>query len=93
MSPPDFQADQLNNPGPRYPAMSRRNHEQGTATLRVLVSAEGRAQDLTVATTSGFKRLDDAALQAVRNWKFVPAKQAGHAVTAYVLVPVTFALS
>lgn len=90
--PPDFMADQLNNPGPRYPSASRRAHEEGTVMLKVLVSPDGRAQDLTVATSSGFSRLDEAALATVKRWAFVPAKKAGKAVSAWVLVPVTFDL-
>ncbi len=90
--PPDFSADQLNNAGPRYPSASRRAHEEGTVMLKVLVSPDGRAQDLMVATSSGFARLDDAALATVKRWAFLPAKQAGRPVSAWVLVPVTFAL-
>ncbi len=90
--PPDFSADQLNNPGPRYPSASRRSHEEGTVMLKVLVSPDGRAQQLAVANSSGFARLDDAALATVKRWAFVPARQAGRAVAAWVLVPVTFEL-
>lgn len=90
--PPDFSADQLNNAGPRYPSASRRAHEEGTVMLKVLVSPDGRAQDLMVATSSGFARLDDAALATVKRWAFVPARQAGRPVSAWVLVPVTFEL-
>jgi len=90
--PPDFSADQLNNAGPRYPSASRRAHEEGTVMLKVLVAPDGRAQDLMVATSSGFARLDDAALDTVRRWAFLPARQAGQPVSAWVLVPVTFEL-
>ena len=92
VTPPDFDADQLDNPGPRYPAMSRRNHEQGTTIVRVLVSLEGRPQQISLQTSSGFKRLDEAALEAIKRWKFLPAKQAGRPVTAWVEVPFNFAL-
>lgn len=90
--PPDFTADQLNNPGPRYPSASRRAREEGTVMLKVLVSPDGRAQELLVATSSGFTRLDDAAMATVKRWAFLPAKKAGRAVSAWVLVPVTFAI-
>ncbi len=90
--PPDFTADQLNNPGPRYPSASRRSREEGTVMLKVLVSPDGRAQELLVATSSGFTRLDEAALATVKRWAFLPAKKAGKAVSAWVLVPVTFAI-
>ncbi|MFC3712173.1 energy transducer TonB [Sphingoaurantiacus capsulatus] len=90
--PPDFTADQLNNPGPRYPSASRRAREQGTVMLKVLVSPDGRAQEMLVATSSGFVRLDEAAMATVKRWAFLPAKKAGKAVSAWVLVPVTFAI-
>jgi protein TonB len=87
-----FNAHYLENPQPAYPGLSRRLHEQGRVTLRVLVSASGTAQEVQVRTSSGFPRLDDAALQTVRNWKFVPAKRGAEAVSAWVLIPISFKL-
>lgn len=92
VTPPDFSASQLGNPGPAYPFLSRRAKEQGVVTLRVLVTEAGRAGEIRVETSSGFERLDKAALATVKRWKFLPARQAGKAVAAWVLVPVTFAL-
>lgn len=90
--PPDFSAAQLDNPGPAYPYLSRRAREEGVVTLKVLVTEQGRADSIAVDESSGFERLDKAALATVRRWRFVPARQAGHAVAAWVLVPITFAL-
>ncbi|MXP25049.1 TonB family protein [Altererythrobacter indicus] len=90
--PPDFSAGQLNNPGPSYPYLSRKAKEQGVVLLRVLVSADGRAETLKVEKTSGFDRLDKAALATVKKWRFVPASQAGKPRQAWVLVPITFSL-
>jgi protein TonB len=92
VTPPDFSAGQLANPGPSYPYLSRKAREEGVVTLRVLVSAEGRAKQLSVERSSGFERLDEEALKTVRRWRFLPARRAGEAVEAWVLVPVTFAL-
>jgi periplasmic protein TonB len=64
--------------------------EQGKVVLRVSVSAEGLPTDVRVETSSGFPRLDDAAIRAVRTWRFTPAKQSGKSVSASVLVPVSF---
>ncbi len=89
---PDFLAGQLNNPGPSYPYLSRKAHEEGVVLLRVLVSAEGSAKDLEVEKSSGYSRLDKAALATVRKWRFLPARRAGEAVEAWVIVPVTFSL-
>lgn len=93
ITPPDFKAAQLNNPGPAYPYLSRKAREQGVVLLRVTVSASGGAKTLSVARSSGYDRLDRAALNAVKKWRFVPAKQAGQSIEAIVLVPVTFSLS
>jgi protein TonB len=66
---------------------------QGTTVVRVLVSSEGRPQRVAVETSSGVQLLDDAALEAVRQWSFVPAKQGQRAVAAEVNVPMRFRLT
>ena len=91
-SQPRFDAGYLKNPGPAYPAASRRLREEGRVVLRVLVEADGRASEVTIKTSSGFPRLDQAAENAVRRWKFVPARQGDDAVRAAVLVPIVFNL-
>ncbi len=93
ITPPSFVAAYLDNPPPAYPASSKRFGETGTVTLRVQVGANGRAESVEVAQSSGFERLDRAALDAVRRWKFLPARQGDQAVAASVLVPLNFELS
>ena len=90
--PPRLDAAYLNNPPPAYPAFSRRAGEQGKVMLRVHVSAQGSADEVTLGISSGFPRLDETALATVRQWRFVPARQGEQAVAAWVLVPVTFRL-
>jgi protein TonB len=85
-----FDADYLHNPAPAYPAQSRRLKEEGTVLLLVRVSVEGTPLSVEVRNTSGFERLDEAGLQAVRQWRFVPAKRGGENVAASVLVPIQF---
>jgi periplasmic protein TonB len=92
VQPPLFDADYLNNPAPIYPSLSRRAGEQGRVTLRVHVDASGVADAVEIKDSCGFPRLDMAALEAVRKWKFVAAKQGEQAVAAWVLVPITFSL-
>ena len=60
--------------------------------LRVLVGADGQAQAVDIAASSGFERLDRAAQDAVRRWRFVPARRGNDAVAAYVNVPIAFSL-
>lgn len=87
-----FDADYLKNPAPEYPAMSKRNGEEGRVLLLVQVNAEGHPTDVTIKQSSTFVRLDQAALNAVRGWRFVPAKRGGEAIAASVVVPLTFKL-
>src|SRR3546814_18621816 len=76
ITPPDFNADYLNNPAPRYPVESRRLREQGTVAIKVLVGHEGTVQELKLAESRGHSRLVKAALLAVRKLRFARAKHA-----------------
>lgn len=90
--PARFDAAYLRNPPPRYPPESRAAGEAGRVLLRVSVSADGRAESVELAVSSGHDRLDAAALAAVRRWRFAPARQGGEAVAATVTVPILFKL-
>ena len=89
---PNFNANYLDNPAPVYPSLSRRLGEQGNVLLRVYVELDGLPSTVEVRSSSGSERLDQSALDAVRRWKFVPAKQGGQVVSAWVLVPILFNL-
>ena len=90
--PPRFNADYLQNPAPAYPSLSRRIGEQGKVILRVLVSPDGLPERVELKTSSGSRRLDQAAVDTVKQWKFVPARQGNLKVEAWVLVPIVFTL-
>ena len=66
--------------------------EQGRVMLRVLVNTRGTADEVQVRTSSGISRLDEAAVETVKRWKFVPAKRGNDAVSAWVLIPISFTL-
>jgi periplasmic protein TonB len=74
---PSSEGDYLHNPKPLYPAMSKRLGEQGSVDIRIFVSAEGLPQKVELLKTSGFERLDQAALAVVMRWTFVPGKRGG----------------
>lgn len=93
ISEPIFDANYLDNPAPVYPKLSRQRKEQGVVLLRVHVLASGTADQLEVLESSGFDRLDEAALRAVKRWQFVPAKHGNELVSAWVRVPVRFNLN
>lgn len=86
-------ANYLRNPPPKYPAESRKLREQGVVLLKVSVSADGRAADVQLQRTSGFARLDEAAVRAVRRWEFDPARVGVTPVASAVEVPVRFGLN
>jgi protein TonB len=92
VDPPRFNADYLDNPTPAYPPVSRRLGEQGRVLLRVQVTAGGTAKNVVLHKSSGFSRLDQVAVDTVRRWKFVPARQGDQPVDAWVIVPIQFSL-
>jgi protein TonB len=92
VTPPVLNAAYLRNPAPRYPASARRAGTQGTVTLRVQVTREGLAARVDVEKSSGSPHLDAAALEAVKAWRFVPARQGAEPVESRVLVPIVFRL-
>ena len=92
VTPPGLNAAYLRNPAPRYPASARRAGTQGTVTLRVQVTREGLAARVDVEKSSGSPHLDAAALEAVKAWRFVPARQGVEPVESWVLVPIVFRL-
>ena len=77
---------------PSYPATPRRLGIQGTTLLRVHVLADGRIRDVLVEKSAGHPELDDAATDAVRRWRFDPARRGSDAVAMWVLLPVEFKL-
>jgi protein TonB len=93
VSAPDFRAAYLNNPPPPYPRAARRNGEEGTVTLRVLVNQDGLPTQVELERSSGSSLLDTAAREAVKNWRFAPARRAGAPIAAWVIVPVIFRLT
>jgi protein TonB len=82
----------LDNPKPPYPLMSRRLNEEGKVVLNVCVSLSGLVEKLKLEKTSGYQRLDDIALETVKKWKFIPAKNQDRDINACYLLPVQFIL-
>lgn len=82
----------LSNPAPAYPEAARRARQEGLVLLEVAVSSEGRAARVDVRDSSGYPILDRAAREAVRDWRFQPARFGAVAVESVVEVPVRFRL-
>lgn len=90
---PDLTAAYLHNPPPHYPVRARRRGIEGVVLLEVALDAGGRPVSVAVKRGSGHPGLDEAALMAVRQWKFTPAKRGGRAAAATVEVPIRFSLN
>lgn len=89
---PSKDADYLNNTPPEYPALSNRRREQGKVVVRALIGVDGTASQATIQTSSGFYRLDQAALATVLKWRYVPGKRGGVPEAMWFDVPVNWVL-
>jgi protein TonB len=85
-------ANDSDNPKPKYPNVARTQGWQGNVILKVLVSAKGNSEQVTVLQSSGHDLLDQAAVDAVKQWRFVPAKRGGTAIASTENVPINFKL-
>lgn len=77
---------------PRYPLESRRKREQGTVLLMLTLALDGSVESVAISRSSGFARLDDAALDAVRRWRWNPVIQDGEPVRVRGVVEIPFLL-
>lgn len=82
----------LRNPPPIYPQVARERGYEGTVVLDVEVLASGEAGAVRVLESSGHDVLDEAAVRALRQWRFRPARRWRHPVTFWVEIPITFRL-
>lgn len=89
----DLSSSMIHAPSPRYPTESRRKREQGTVLLAVVLGPDGNVADIRIARSSGHSRLDEAALRAVRRWRWSPTIRNGEAVQVRGTVPVDFLIS
>jgi protein TonB len=80
------------SPKPHYPYSARQEGRQGTVLLAVLVDEEGQSQSLEVSRSSGVEALDKAAIEAVRRWRFNPARDGDKKVPSWVKIPIEFRL-
>lgn len=88
----NYRANYAHNPKPEYPAIAKSRGWQGKVLLRVQVSAQGTSQSVAIEQSSGREILDEAAMEAVKQWKFVPARRGDTSVASSVIVPIVFTL-
>jgi periplasmic protein TonB len=77
---------------PTYPASARNLGVQGTTLLHVLVADDGRVAEVVVKQSAGHADLDRAAIDAVRRWRFEPARRGTEPVEMWVQLPFEFRL-
>lgn len=92
VTPPRADAAMLNNPAPAYPAQSRRLREEGRVLFDVYILPDGSVGQIKLKRSSGFSRLDDAALEAVRRWRYIPAKRGNEPIPYWYVQPLDFQL-
>ncbi len=90
--PPRSDAAHLNNPAPAYPLLSRRLGEQGRVHLDVYILADGSVGEIKLKRSSGHPRLDQAALEGVRHWRYQPARRGNEAIPYWYVQPLVFSL-
>jgi protein TonB len=88
-----IEANYLYNPKPPYPRISNRLRETGTVVLRISVGVDGIPQKIDLQQSSGFDRLDTAALDGVKSWRFTPCHIDGKPTATAFVVPLPFNLN
>jgi protein TonB len=86
----DLSTKMLSFTAPSYPIESRRAKEEGTVTLSLLLGLDGHVAEISVTGSSGSARLDKAALEAVRKWRWAPVTRNGEGVMVRGTVKIPF---
>lgn len=87
------QARYRDTPRPDYPDSARRAGREGRVLLRVLVDEHGRSKKVEINSSSGSEALDRAATEALRRWRFHPARYGDQALESWLRVPIEFRLA
>jgi TonB family protein len=80
-------------PKPEYPAPARREGKEGRVLLRVLVDEQGKSKSVEIDDSSGSEALDRAAAEAIKRWRFSPARYGNKSVESWVKIPIDFRLT
>ncbi len=89
---PSSDAEYLHNPKTEYPRISKQRNEQGKVVVGVFIGTDGTAQKAEIKLSSGYERLDQAALATVKSWRYVPGKRGGVPEAMWFNVPINFVL-
>ncbi len=75
---------------PKYPRVSRKRGERGKVLVKVFINRDGSSEKVEIERSSGFNRLDQAAMNSAKRCRFVPAKRNGKPVKTLATIPYTF---
>lgn len=90
---PRVEAKSRDNSPPEYPSAARRMGQQGTVMLEVFILANGTVGEVRLKTSSGYSRLDEAAIDAVKRWRYTPAMRGNTPIDYWYTQPVKFVLN
>jgi protein TonB len=88
-----LQARYRDTPRPNYPESARREGREGRVLLRVLVDDQGRSKRVEINSSSGTEALDRAATEAIKLWRFHPARAGDRPIESWVSIPIEFQLT
>jgi protein TonB len=80
------------NAPPAYPEIARVRGYEGIVVVFAEILPDGRVGNLKIRKSSGYAILDQSAIEAVKPWKFEPAKKSGNPFTVWVALPIKFIL-
>ena len=80
-------------PRPEYPESARRQGLEGRVLLRVLVDERGQSKQVEINHSSGSAALDRAAAEAIRRWRFDPARLGEQPIESWLRIPIDFRLT
>jgi protein TonB len=87
------QASYRDTPRPAYPDSARREGREGRVLLRALVDDQGRIKQVEINNSSGSDTLDRAAVEAIKRWRFHPARHGERPVESWLRIPIEFRLA
>ena len=89
----DAKPDFKNNPNPAYPKILKEQGIEGVVWMKVAINEHGLPTEILISKSSGYRLFDDAAINAVKNWRFIPAKMGGHFISSWAEFPIRFMLT
>ena len=81
------------NAPPAYPEIARVRGYEGIVLVSAEILPDGRVGNMKIRKSSGYAILDQSAIEAVKPWKFEPAKKSGNPFTVWVELPIKFILN